>query len=87
MLANKTMKHSNPNRSLDSLVYRQYSQNSKLSIVHFLKCHLEIQKTLVWPEVKEILINYGKLLKPVTTETVPRWIKDEQSSARVYISI
>ena len=32
---------------------------------------------LVRPEVKEFLINYGKPHKPVTSDTVSRYIKDE----------
>ena len=39
------------------------------------------------PEVKDSLIGYGKLHKPVTSSTVTRWIKDELSRAGAVISV
>ena len=35
--------------------------------------------------MKKLLISYGKTHKPLMTDTVPRWIKDEQSSEGVNI--
>ena len=38
------MKHSNPNRPIDPLVYHQYSENSRLCIVNCLKSLLKNSK-------------------------------------------
>ena len=42
---------------------------------------------LVKPEVKELLNRCGKPHKPVASETVSRWVKDELSRAAVNISL
>ena len=38
-------------------------------------------------EVKDLIISYGKPLKPMSPETISRWIKDDRLKAGVYTSV
>ena len=64
LLPRKTIKHYSLNRPLDSLIYNQYSEKVNYVLQIALNFYLHIEKTLVKPEVKELLISYGKIDKP-----------------------
>ena len=83
LLPNKTLKHANPNRSFEPLSYHKYEVEVKLCIVKSLKSYLEKQNHLVNDEVRELLITYGKPHKPVSRDSVRRWIKNELKNAVV----
>ena len=83
LLPNKTLKHTNPNRPLEPLTYHKYEAEEKLCIVNCLQSYLEKRNHLVNDEVRELLIRYGKSHKPVSSESVGRWIKNELTNAGV----
>ena len=76
LLPNKTLKHTNPNRPLEPLIYHKYEAEEKLCIVNFLQSYPEKQNQLVNDEVRQLLIAYGKPHKPVFRDSVGRWIKN-----------
>ena len=65
ILPNKTLKHTNPNRPLEPLTYHKYEAEEKLCIVNCLQSYLEKRNQLVNDKVRELLITYGKLHKPI----------------------
>lgn len=75
LLPNKTIKHSKPNISLDPLIYHQYPGNNKSCIVNCLKWYIRMQKGLVGEEFKNRIISFETPFKPVSHETISRWIK------------
>ena len=79
LLPNKTMKHTKANRPLEPLIYHHYPDNEKLCI--------GIRNTLVTRDIRDLIISYGKPHKPVSSETISRWIKDELSKAGVDTSV
>ena len=83
LLPNKTLKHTNPNRPLEPLTHHKYEAEEKLCIVNCLQSYLEKRNHLVNDEVRELLIRYGKSHKPVSSESVGRWIKNELTNAGV----
>ena len=87
LLPNKTMKHTKANRPLESLIYQNYSDNGKLWIVECLQSYIGIRNTLVTRDIRNLIISYRKLHKPVSSETISRWIKDELSKAVVDTSV
>ena len=87
LLPNKTMKHTKANRPLESLIYHHYSDNEKLCIVKCLQSYIGIRNTLVTRDIRDLIISYGKPHKPVSSETISRWIKDELSKAGVDTSV
>ena len=87
LLPNKTMKHTKANRPLEPLIYHHYPDNEKLCIVKCLKSYIGIRNTLVTRDIKDLIISYGKPHKPVSSETTPRWIKDELSKKGVDTSV
>ena len=87
LLPNKTMKHTKANRPLESLIYHHYSDNGKLCIVKCLQSYIGIRNTLVTRDIRDLIISYRKLHKPVSSETISRWIKDELSKAGVDTSV
>ena len=42
---------------------------------------------LVTQDIRDLIISYGKPHKPVSSETISRWIKDELSKAGVNTSV
>ena len=42
---------------------------------------------LVTQDIRDLIISYGKPHKAVSSETIPRWIKDEFSKAGVNTSV
>ena len=87
LLPNKTMKHTKANRPLEPLIYHHYPDNEKLCIVKCLQSYIGIRNTLVTRDIKDLIISYGKPHKPVSSETISRWIKDELSKAGVDTSV
>ena len=83
LLPNKTLKRTNPNRPLEPFTYHKYEAEEKLCIVNCLQSYLEKRNHLVNDEVRELLIRYGKSHKPVSSESVGRWIKNELTNAGV----
>ena len=83
LLPNKTMKHAKANRPLEPL----YPDNEKLCIVKCLQSYIGIRNTLVMWDIRDLIISYGKPHKPVLSETISRWIKDELSKAGVNTSV
>ena len=77
LLPNKTVKHSKPTRPLQPLIYNAYRENIKLCLVNCLLSYLERRKLLVNDDVKELVISYGKPHRPVGSDALSRWIKDE----------
>ena len=75
LLPNKTIKHSKPNISLDPLIYHQYPGNNKSCIVNCLSSYIMMQKALVGEEFKNLIISFETPFKPVSHETISRWIK------------
>ena len=49
--------------------------------------YLERRKLLVNDDVKELVISYGKPHRPVGSDTLSRWIKDELKLSRIDIDI
>ena len=87
LLPNKTMKHTKANRPLEPLIYHHYPDNEKLCIVKCLQSYKGIRNTLVTRDIRDLIISYGKPHKPVSSETISRWIKDELSKAGVDTSV
>ena len=83
LLPNKTLKHTNPNRLLEPLAYHKYKGEEKLCLVNCLQSYLEKRNHLVHDEVRELLITYGKPHKPVSRDSVGRWIINELTNAGV----
>ena len=83
LLPNKTLKHTNPNRPLEPLTYHKFEAEEKLCIVNCLQSYLEKRNQLVNDEVRELLIKYEKPHKPVSRDSVARWIKNELTNAGV----
>ena len=83
LLPNKTLKHTDPNRPLETFTYHKYEAEEKLCIVNCLQSYLEKLNHLVNSEVRELLITYGKPHKPVSGDSVGRWIKYELTNAGV----
>ena len=79
----KTLKHTNRNRPLAPLTYHKYEAEEKLCIVNCLQSYLEKRNQLVNDKVRELLITYGKPQKPVSRDSVGRWIKNELTNAGV----
>ena len=75
-----------------SINYTQWHAFNTRNIVNYilwitLTFYLDIQKMLMKPEVKELLISWGKPHKPAASETVSRWIKNELSRAGANIRL
>ena len=87
LLPNKIMKYTKANRPLEPLIYHRYPDNEKLYIVKCLQSYLGIRNTLVTRDIKDLIISDGKPHKPVSSETVSRWIKDELLKAGVGTSV
>ena len=83
LLPNKTLKHASPNRPLEPLTYRKYEAKEKLCITNCLQSYLERRNKLVNEEVRKLLITYGKPHKPVSRDSVGRWIKNELANAGI----
>ena len=83
MLPNKTLKHSKPTRQLQPLIYNAYKENINLCFVNCLLSYLERRKLLVNDDVKELVISYEKPHRPVGSDTLSRWIKDELKLSRI----
>ena len=77
LLPNKTLKHSKPTIPLQPLIYNVYKENIKLCLVKSLLSYLERPKLLANDDVREIVISYGKPHRPLGSDTLSRWIKDE----------
>ena len=77
LLPNITLKHSKPTRPLQPLICNAYKENIKLFLVNCLLSYLERRKLLANDDVKELVISYGKPHRPVGSDTLSRWIKDE----------
>ena len=60
LLPNKNMKHTKGNGPLESLTYHHYPDNEKLCIVKCLQSYIEIRKTLVTRDIRDLIISYGK---------------------------
>ena len=71
------MKHSKPTRPLQPPIYNAYKENIKLCLLNCLLSYLERQKLLVNDDVIELVISNGKLHRPVGSDTLSRWVKDE----------
>ena len=71
-----TMKRPNLSRPLHPLIcfYAHKIENYILQIT--VTFYIDIQKMLVKPEVKELLVIWGKPHKPAASVAVSRWIKD-----------
>ena len=69
LLPNKTMKHTEANRSFEPLIYHHYLDNEEVCIVKCLQSYIGIRNTLVTQKVKDLIISYGKPHKPVSSET------------------
>ena len=87
LLPNKTMKYTKANRPLEPLIYHHYPDNEKLCIVKCLQSYIGIRNTLVTRDIRDLLISYGKPHKPVSSEGISRWIKDELLKAGVDTSV
>ena len=87
LLSYNTLKHSKPTRPLQPLIYNAYKENIKLCLVNCLLPYLERRKLLVNNDVKELLISYGKLYRPVGSDTMSRWIKEELKLSGVDIKV
>ena len=87
LLPNKTMKHTKANRPLEPLIYHHYPDNEKLCIVKCLQSYIGIRNTLVTRDIRDLIISYGKPHKPVPSEAISTWIKDELSKAGVETSV
>ena len=81
------MKHTKANRPLEPLIYHHYPDNEKLCTVKCLQAYIGIQNTVVTGDIRYLIISYGKPHKPVSSETISRWIKDELSKAGVDTSV
>ena len=77
LLSNKTLKHSKPTRPLQPLIYNAYKENIKSCLVNCLLSYLERRKLLLNDDVKELVILYEKPHRPVGSDTLSRWIKNE----------
>ena len=78
LLPKKTMKHTKANTPLEPLIYHHYPGNEKLCIVNkCLQSYIGIRNTLVMRDIRDLIISYGKPHKPVSSQTISRWIKDE----------
>ena len=87
LLPNKTLKHSKPTRPLQPLIYNAYKENIKLCLVNCLLSYLEQRKLLVNDDVKELVIYYGKPHRPIGSDTLSRWIKDELKLSGIGIKV
>ena len=87
MLPNKTLKHSQPARPLQPLIYNAYEENIKLYLVNFLLSYLKGRKLLVNDDVKELVISYGKPHPPVGSDTLRRWVKDELKLSGIDVKV
>ena len=87
LLPNKTMKHTRPNTPLEPLIYHHYPENQKLCIVDCLKSYIGMRKALVEEKIKDLIISFGKHHKPVSHETISRWIKNQLTDDGVDTSV
>ena len=81
------MKHTKSNTPLEPLIYHHYHENQKLCFVNCLTFHIGIRNALVEEEIKDLIISFGKLHKPVLHETISRWIKIQLPDAEVDTSV
>ena len=77
------MKHRKLNTPLEPLIYHHYPENQKLCIVNCLKSYIGMRNALVVEEIKDLIISLPKPHKPVSHETISRWIKNEITDAAV----
>ena len=87
LLPNKTMKHTKANRCLEPLIYHHYPDNEKQYIVKCSQSYIGIRNMLVMRDIRDLIISYGKPHKPVSSEIISIWIKDELSKAGVDTSV
>ena len=87
LLPNITMKHTKPNTPLEPLIYHHYPENQKLCIVNCLKSYTGMRNALVREEIKDLIISFRKPHKPVSHETISRWIKNELTDTGVDTSV
>ena len=80
---NKTIKHTEPNTPLESLIYHHYPENQKLCIVNCLKFYTGMRNVLVGEEIKDLIISSWKPHEPVSHETISRSIKSELTDTGV----
>ena len=81
------MKNTKPNTSLRVLIYHYYPENNKLCIVNCLTYYIGMRNVLVGEEIKDLVISFGKLHKPVSHDTISMWIKSELANDGVDISV
>ena len=81
LLVNKTTKYTKPNAPLEPLIYHHYPENQELCIVNCLKSYMGMRNALVGEKIKDPIINFGKAHKPVSHETISRWIKSKLTNA------
>ena len=86
-LPNKTLKYTNTSRPLVPLIYQRYTANNKLCIVECVNSYLGVREKLVDAYVMEFIITYGKPLKPASSDTISRWIKDEFGKAVINMNV
>ena len=86
-LPNKTLKHSNTHRTLETLIYQGYPLNAKLCMMNGAQCYLGMRENLVDANTKEFIITYVKQHKPASCDTISRWIKDELDMAGINTNI
>ena len=85
LLPNDLQKHTRPGRTIEPIVYRRFSSNEKLCVVHCMTVYLSKRKLLVSSEIKQLFVTYGTPHRPATNDTISRWIKNELKSAGVDI--
>ena len=87
LLPNKTLKHTNPKYPLQHFVYNSFSENENLCIVNCLKFYIGERNKRMDGNQGKLIITYGKLHKEASSDTLPRWIKEELSHAGIDVTI
>ena len=76
------LKQSKPGRHLAPIDLLSFQSDKKLCVVEHLKEYLQRAKQLQ-EEHSQLLIKYVELVKPVSKDTISRWVKQESAGIDV----
>lgn len=82
---NELLKTSRPGKHLGCLELRAFDEDKQLCVVLFLKEYVE-RTELLRGTHSQLLLSYCKPFKPVSTDTISRWLKKVLANAGININ-
>ena len=80
------VKQTRPGHHVQDLCFKAYAPDRRLCIVTYLKHYLDLTESLR-KEHTQLLISFSKPHKPVTRDTISRWLKNVLDAAGIDTSV